>query len=72
MKLILFGLLFFIPLYRQYKLYRQAVYLSAQKIYNERRNDKGIDWAREYLTRRYLEKRYLGYWEWLRRVYGGR
>jgi hypothetical protein len=71
MKRVLFGLVFFVPLYRQYRTFCRVIAANAQTIYNRRIGDDSVTWAREYLTRRYLEKHYCGYWEWVRRVHDG-
>lgn len=57
-----------IPLYREYRFYRKTVELQARMIYARRRNNRNVDWAREYLTRQYLERHYLTFFEWLKTV----
>jgi hypothetical protein len=58
----------FVPLYRAYRNYQARVVLNAKIIYNRRRKNARLDWAREYLTRIYLEKHSLTFREWLRKV----
>lgn len=72
MKDILFAVIFFIPLYKNYRLYIRQVEASAAVIYNRRRKNVDIDWAREHLTRQYLEKNLISFREWLRRVRDGK
>lgn len=70
MKDFLITVIFFIPLYRAYRLYIKQVRLSAAVIYNRRRKNKDVDWAREYLTRNYLDKNLISFRQWLGRVNG--
>jgi hypothetical protein len=69
---ILFAVIFFIPLYKNYRLYIRQVRASAAVIYNRRRKNADVNWAREYLTRQYLEKNLISFREWLRRVRDGK
>jgi hypothetical protein len=57
-----------VPLYRAYCNYQKRVILHAKIIYNRRRKNARLDWAREYLTRLYLEKHSLTFMQWLRKV----
>jgi hypothetical protein len=66
----LFNVIFFIPLYRNYRIYIRQVRASAAVIYNRRRKNADVNWAREYLTRVYLEKNLITFREWLRRLNG--
>lgn len=70
MKDFLITVIFFIPLYRAYRLYIKQVKLSAAVIYNRRRKNKDVDWAREYLTRNYLDKNLISFRKWLERING--
>lgn len=70
MKDFLVTVIFFIPLYRAYRLYIKQVKLSAAVIYNRRRKNKDVDWAREYLTRNYLDKNLISFRKWLERING--
>jgi len=57
-----------VELWRDYRIYRRIVILHASILYARRSNNRGIDWAREYLTRTYLEKYLLSFFDWLKSV----
>jgi hypothetical protein len=57
-----------VPLWRKYRIYRRTVVLNAGILYARRKNNREIDWAREYLTRSYLECHLLSFSQWLKSV----
>ena len=70
----LYVITYLVPLWREYRIYRRTIVLNAGILYARRKNNRDIDWAREYLTRTYLERHLLSFSEWLESVrsYGSR
>jgi hypothetical protein len=54
---------------RAYKQYSALVLAEAKIVYARRRKNADLAWAREYLTRQYLEKHALTYFEWVRKIH---
>lgn len=57
-----------VPLWRAYRLYLRTVVINAGMLYARRKKNADVAWAREYLTRNYLERHYLTFREWLKSV----